>query len=473
MEAERILGGDIAGPYTQSARGQPTAPFYLGAIVIGLFGSSVWTIRLPAAIAGVVTVVALHLIVERRFGRTAALVAAAGFASIAWSVHFSRIAFGLAWWPVIVMAAIAALDRAARSHDPRWWLAGGATAASGVYVYNSHWLFGLVVAAFVVVRARRLWQLGGFDAVRPVLFAPAGAAVVLAPMLVFAADSSNRYFDHFDSISRRNSTEWTDASLLGKAWLVVEWYGQAWYRLLIDPTIDWVDASGVIAPVPLIFTLLAGIGVAEALRHRRSPFVALMIATLLVLPLGPALTIDGFTRRAYAMAPLLVVFAALGAVALHATIRRRIHANVAHATAVALGAIVVLTSVVPYFTTFRDSEAQRWVFVEELAVTVDAVHDAEERAPVFVNWYSARHRWNYETLDYLLDDTPGLTRVPLREVLDNPDLALHPGTDRDQLFVLVGAYARQLANLERLYPAGEVITDITTPRVVAFRVPGP
>lgn len=471
MEADRILDDGSIGIYTRSALGQPTAPFYLGAIVIGLFGSSVWAIRLPAALAGVVTVVVLHRLVERRFGRAVALAAAAALAAMVWSLHFSRIAFGLAWWPLVVTATIAAFDRAATSSDPRWWIGAGALAASGVYVYNSHWVFGLAIVLYLLAWAPRQWRRGHREKLPPMLFAIPAALVVLAPMLVFAADSTNDYFDHFDSASRRNSADWIDASPPGKVGLLVEWYAQAWNRLLFDSEIDWVDASGVIAPVPLIFTMLAVIGLVEAVRRHRTPFVGLMLATLLVLPLGPALTINGFTRRAYAMAPIVAFLAGLGAVVLIDAVRRRVHPRVASVTGAALVTIVVFTSIVPYFTTFRESNAQRWVFVEELAVSVDVIAEANAEVPVFVNWFSARHRWDYETIEYLLGDTPGATRVPLVDVVDAPGLGLRRSTGRDQLFVLIGAYAAQLGELERLYPNGTVLADRTDPRVVAYRVP--
>ena len=50
-----------------------------------------------------------------------------------WSLHFSRIAFGLAWWPVVVMGSIAALDRARGDRLPLEWIVHRQTQANAKF----------------------------------------------------------------------------------------------------------------------------------------------------------------------------------------------------------------------------------------------------------------------------------------------------------------------------------------------------
>ena len=234
QEARRVLDQGSIGIYTGSALGQPTLPFYLNAITLALFGNTVWAMRIVAAIAGTLAVVAMYLVVQRRFDHRTGVAAAAALATMTWSIHFSRIAFGMAWWPLVTLLAIAAIDKAARDSTPKNWFIAGGLSILGVYVYNSHWSFGLVVVGFLA-----LWLINklrqGYALPTAVVFAPVGAFVIGLPMILFVLDSDNGYFNHFDLVSRRDTPEWTDAGLFGKAEVFVRGYLAAWNRLLFAP----------------------------------------------------------------------------------------------------------------------------------------------------------------------------------------------------------------------------------------------
>lgn len=472
IEAQRVLDDGSIGVYTGSALGQPTAPFYLGAITLWLFGPSIWALRILAALAGTLTVAAVYLIVQRRFGHRVAAASSLALATMTWSLHFSRIAFGLSWWPLIVLVAVAAIDRATRSGDRRSWFAAGALSGFGVYVYNSHWLFGLAVVAFMAVWLLWRHREPVNRELRTLIWGPLGALVVMAPLISFARDDANGYFNHFDTVSRTTGPEWTNAGFVDQVGMLIGWYFSAWNSLVLEPTADGGDASGVIRQVPLIFAALAVVGVVEVVRRHRTAFTGLMLATVAVLPLGPALTIDGITRREFAMSPFIAILAGIGAVAILDLVAQRLNVTASHAVATGLVAVVFVTSVAPYFTTFRTSAAQRWVFAEELTESIDIIQAVEQDDPVFVNWFSARHSFGYETLEFLLDGTPGIDRAPLDAgFVQEPSLDLYPDTTTDQLYVLIGDYSLQLDRLRQMYPDGNVVADQQDPRLAAFLVP--
>ena len=184
------------------------------------------------------------------------------------------------------------------------------------------------------------------------------------------------------------------------------------------------------------------------------------------------MTLNGYTRREFAMSPFIAILAGIGAVAIFDLVSRRLNVSVGRYLAAGLVAIVLLSSVVPYFTTFRNSERQKWVFAEELTQTVDIVRDAEHDGPVFVNWFSVRHYYEYSSLEFLLDGTPGIDRAaPDQGLVENPPLGPYPDATGNQLFVLIGDYAEQLGLLQQLYPDGDVVADRQGPRLAAFFVP--
>ena len=226
--------------------------------------------------------------------------------------------------------------------------------------------------------------------------------------------------------------------------------------------------------MPLIFVFLMVVGLVEVLRRHRTPFIAMLLLTALVMPIGPAITFDAAVRRDFAMVLTFAVLAGIGALAVISFVDGRLRSGLGRPAAVAIGVVVLFTSVIPYFTQFRRDPGQRWVFVEELALVADAVDEAREDRPVFVNFYSARHYWEYSTIDYLLNSAPGINRAPLDQgYLENPSFDLVQDVLEDQLFVLVGDYALHLPALAERYPQGRLVFDSQVPpRVVAYEVPG-
>lgn len=472
QESQRVLRDGSIGTYSPTALGQPTGPFYIGALFVALLGPTAFAVRFCAAFAGALTIAATYLVAQKRFGHQAALAAAIALSTLTWHIHFSRIAFPLAWWPLALLAGMVAIERATQTGDRRWWGWAGAICAFGVYIYNSHWTWGIGIVLFVII-----WMLWPHD--RPVnrnpltlVFGPIGAFVVLIPILNFARVPENGFLNHFNQISRRSGPEWLEAGTGDKIDLLIGWYGHSWKALVTSGTADGVDASGIITQVPLIFAVLAVIGVIEILRRHRTAFTGLMLLTMLALPISPALTINGFTRRDFAMTPLVAIAVGIGAMAVLGFGRRVLGKPSVPWVAAGLVAVALFTGVVPYFTTFRDEPFQQWVFVDELGVSSDIVLDVAEDGPVFVNWYSARHYYRYETLQYLLADVPGADRAPLDQGFnEQPPLGLEPDVAGSQLFMLVGDYANQLEALQAMHPDGKLIANEPSPRVAAYLVP--
>lgn len=474
LEAQRVLDQSSIGFYTASAFGQPTAPFYLTAASLGLFGPSVWSLRLVSAIAGTATIALVWWVMRRRFDQPTAVAAAFALTTMTWSIHFSRIAFGVAWWPFVAFLAIAAVDRATRSGTTRDWVLAGGTVALGVYVYNSHWSVFAAVALFLLAWTGR--RFAGSPRSRADLIGPlaglGGALVTLVPILLYAQRSDTSYGNHFDAVSRRTEAVWTDAGFFGKVRVQFDWYIESWNVLLFNNRQDG-DASGIIKMVPLIFTVLAVVGLITVLWRHRTAFVGLVIAVIIVLPLGASMTRNGLTRRDYAMAPFIAVLIGIGAVAIWRFARARTGEQPARLVAAAMAALMIWTGVVPYFTDFRDDTNAPWVFSEELTIAADFIDDAEAAGPVYVNWYSRRHYYDYPTLDYLVD-APGSSRMSLDAELrdDPPDFSALPDVTGDQLFMMIGDFVDNLDELREQYPNGELVASNDGPRILAYRVPG-
>jgi 4-amino-4-deoxy-L-arabinose transferase-like glycosyltransferase len=229
LEARRILQQGWIGPYSPLALGQPSGPLYLFTIPLKLFGNTIFALRSLTALIGTLTVLLLYFVLLRPFGKTTALTAAALLAVANWHIHFARIGFPLEAWPFCVLLAAWALSEAAHRAKWYWWSATGVTVGFGIYSYNAHSLFLVVISlcafAFILRRNDIPWsQRAGW------LAAYTGSLFVLAvPMVVYAANPKNHYFQHFRILSLFHQEEWTAIeSPISKALLLAQRYIEYW-----------------------------------------------------------------------------------------------------------------------------------------------------------------------------------------------------------------------------------------------------
>ncbi|MDZ7727110.1 MAG: glycosyltransferase family 39 protein [Dehalococcoidia bacterium] len=442
LEAERILREGWIGVYSPLAAGQPAGPIYAWAPAVAAFGNSIMAVRLVAALAGAASVVVTFLLLRRDFGLLAAFVSAAILAAVAWHLHYSRIAFPLAFWPLLIVVMQWAVVRAFASADRRWWIAAGAVTALGVYVYNAHWIAGAAVAAagivFLAMRGRGLLRRDLWN----VAAAAGGAALVLLPMLHLLITARGYYSAHFQRDSYLGSAEWqAHGGALDHAAALAGRYVDVWQFLLGWGGRDNVDAAGVVAMLPLPLLLLAAWG---ALAGRRYPALRwwwlVSLALVIVMPLASVLSLEGLPRRTFAMVVPLAILAGLAAF----DVRARLHSTgrfpalrrgLAPAAAVLAFGICV-PGVITYYSAFPDHPYQRWVFAENFTHASLYMEDLDHRHAILVA--SDRHSVDYETRKFL---APELGAADWQHPDQGP-----PPTATPTLLVLIGDEQRHISD---------------------------
>jgi Dolichyl-phosphate-mannose-protein mannosyltransferase len=472
MEAQRVLDTGNIGPYSPSALGQPAGPLYGLAAFVWAFGHSIFAVRLFSAVVGILAVPALYLVVRRSFDVPTALVAAGFLAVAGWNIHFSRIGYPVAAWPLAVILASGALAEAVRGGRMRWWLAAGALWSGGLYVYNAHLILMVIVAVFllcylVVHRYAPLRK----DLAALALFA-LGAIVVAWPMVSYARDERNGYFNHFDNQSLTRTVEWKALTTPAeRVEFLVGRYRDAWTTLTFEPRFDAVDASGATEVIPPAALLLALFGAGVASLRRRRALLGIAIVVILLTPLTATLTQGGLARRSFAMSPFISLLCALGVVESVRACRelgawpKRAGASLAGAFV----AIAVYQNVHGYFGTFRDNQDRHWAFATEFEAALSYVQAGPE--DTYVYFFSERWPLNYEVRQFL---APGLQG----EDRSNEHAQFDLRTDRkhgDLVFILMGRYMRSLDEIQQWYPGGEVTRggQWRSGGFVAYRVAAP
>lgn len=471
LEGQRVLREVFIDPYSPSALGQPTAPFYLAALTVWIWDNTVLAVRMSAVIFGTLAIPALFIVVRRSFGIPTALLSAVFLAVMGWHIHFSRIAFPLPAWPLWIMLTAGVLAHAARARSPGWWAAAGVMSALGSYVYNAHTLalliLGLLAAACIFRQSR---GEPGVMIRNAVAFGGA-ALVALTPMLWFILNNFQMYWNSINRHSVRDTAEWQELSgPIAHAGYVIEEYFRYWSELSFSPRVNYVDATGITEIVPVLLLLVALAGMIVALVRFREPLVWLGALIVVLMPFATVLTEQGEMRRTLIIAPFLAMFSAIGIVEAIRLLRDRFSLVIAWSGIVVV-AVVMLIGVTSdlrnYFVEHAESPTQHWVFAEdfyEASLFIQGLPD--ER---YVYFMSERWSFDYEPRQFLAPEAKGEDRS---DEFGAFRLDVDP-TRGDPVFVLVGDYRPALDVLEQEYPGGEVVTGPgeSDPAFIAYILP--
>lgn len=152
-----------------------------------------WSIRLPSAVAGVLTVLGVYFLAGSLFGDAAGLLAAFFLATSFWHVNFSRIGFRAIFVPLFLVWAIYFLLKAFESASSRnGWIygaLGGIVYGLGFYTYIAYRVTPLIVLVFMLLFIHHpgFWRRSVAFMGSAFIFAlPIGLFFVKYPSLFFA-----------------------------------------------------------------------------------------------------------------------------------------------------------------------------------------------------------------------------------------------------------------------------------------------
>jgi 4-amino-4-deoxy-L-arabinose transferase-like glycosyltransferase len=316
-----------------------------------LAGMNTWTMRLPAALAGLLTVGLLYHVGRRLFGPATGLAAAALLAINPTHIQLTRWGHEAALNPLLTLAPLAALlwaglpgsDRDATPRPRRAALAGLLT---GLCCYG-YPAVRLLLPAFLAASVAVTWRSW-----HALLTARGGRRTLVAYVLTLAATAgplAAMHVLHPEAIGKRGQTTWIWSPDDPPATRVAKVLARHASHFAPDFLFAAGDADETAWTVPFGFLpwyyaplLALGVGVCVA-RWRRSPAVRLLLVGVVLFPVGDALNwhISLHALRSTAGLWPLVLLAALGLTAtLGALARRRLRASLAVAV-IGLLAIIV------------------------------------------------------------------------------------------------------------------------------------
>jgi hypothetical protein len=268
----------------------PALWFWFVAVFLKLGGTSLATLRLPAALFGAATVVPLYALLRGTWGRYAAIAGSMIMAFSVSNVHYSRLALNNIVTQFFWAACFFFLLRALRSRRSSDWVLAGLSAGLSEYFYYGTRLLPFILAVFVVFllglhRNQARQYAGGF------LLLAGGYLVGFGPLLVHFIRNPNLYLGRGASLliwSPRIPISFAD---FHRAWKTI------WPVLSENLLgISTHTSQDIIFYGPLLLpteSALLVLGVALLLWHWRHP------AAFLILTSGLAVLLVGGTLVAY------------------------------------------------------------------------------------------------------------------------------------------------------------------------------
>jgi 4-amino-4-deoxy-L-arabinose transferase-like glycosyltransferase len=146
---------------------KPSGYFYAVAPFVGFFGLNNWSVRLPAALAGIATVYLVYLLGKTWFRREEiGLLAAMALAIMPWHIQFSRAAFEVTlatFWLVLGVYLLTKMKK-----QPGWILPAGIALVAAAYTYHGLRLLAPLMGLYFIavhyrlmLKSAWLWLTGG------------------------------------------------------------------------------------------------------------------------------------------------------------------------------------------------------------------------------------------------------------------------------------------------------------------------
>jgi 4-amino-4-deoxy-L-arabinose transferase-like glycosyltransferase len=320
VDALRVLRGGWT-LYFAANNGAEPLYVYLAALSTALLGPSAWALRLPAALAGVGSVLATYLLVRALFSdsplagldsRVLALLVALLQALSLWHLHLSRDASRVGLLPLLATLGMwllwEGLERGGRLRTGVLSAGAGGCFGLALYTYLPARLLPLVVAALVahLALSRPCWLRARWGG--PVLAAGV-AALVAAPLAAYYATHWSAFTFRVEMVSLTNP--WVNEGDPGGL-LLRNLQGTAgMFAVRGDADPQYNVGEWPVFALPLAALFVLGLGV--ALQRWRQPACWLCLVWLAVMLLPGVLSASSphFARQA-GIIPVVYVFPALG-----------------------------------------------------------------------------------------------------------------------------------------------------------------
>lgn len=195
LTARQVISGELRNPFVTAHVSMPTFFYWPISWAMRLVENGMFGLRLPSALVGTATVLALYMFARHMWGRRMALLSGALLATYDYHIHYSRLGTNNVWDPLFAVLTFWALDVGLTVPEEgkrrRALILAGLAMGFSAYFYTGARLLPVLVAAYLLfywaerrwAREVAAWTRGPGWQVMLVLLA---LLVVAGPMVAFA-----------------------------------------------------------------------------------------------------------------------------------------------------------------------------------------------------------------------------------------------------------------------------------------------
>jgi 4-amino-4-deoxy-L-arabinose transferase-like glycosyltransferase len=294
----------------------PNFGFFLTSLPMRILGPTLFALRLNSALLGLLSLIAVYLVVRRLFGVRPAMLLLILSTPFHWHLHFSRAGFhymqATSFTAVAVLLFIIAVDR----RSPVLFGCAGVVTGIAWQTYYAAWLTPLILSAWVLVRLISDREQGK-TAVKGFIVTMVLFVVTTAPLLAFYAERPSGATSRPTSVflfseQNREHIEFAygTSSPAGQLVTSAERYSRFFVGGAGDTSVQYGLQGRFIDPF-LLPLFLAGLAYALTLvRHPGGQLLWIWFLGTMIS--GGLLTIDApFSPRLTGITPIILLFPAL------------------------------------------------------------------------------------------------------------------------------------------------------------------
>jgi 4-amino-4-deoxy-L-arabinose transferase-like glycosyltransferase len=457
--ARQVLEGKLRNPFSMGYMSMPTFFYWPLSWSLWLVGNTMTGLRMPAALAGVITVPLLYLFARDLWGRRTALLATIFLATYDYHVHYSRLGANNVWDPLFVLLVLWALDRgltaAGEVKQARAFFLAGLVMGLSVYFYTGARLLPPLVAiytAFVWLRRRRqVERLGVHLTLLALAF-----LVAAGPMLCYALSHPNEWNARINQVGIIQSG-WLEREpgLTGKSTpqILAEQFLRAAgaFHVFPDRTVWYGAARPLLSFWGGIFALLGMTWALVRWRDRRY-FLVLIWFWSVIITGGMLTESPPSSQRLVIAIPAVALLVTFG-LEQSARLARRVLAFKWSWENLAVGLLILILAVGNirfYFVEFTPARCYGSENGETATMIGHYLRDLDRRSHVYF-FGAPRIYWNFGTMTFI---APGVSGQDVVEPLDAPPHFVD--ASRDATFLFLPERLGELAWVRQTFPDGHL-----------------